>query len=408
MNVLRVADREPVEPAAQITDGVPHDRPSQRSARRSRALLAVCLLSAMTGLTCSARADDPQELIGQIKSVDSEGENHAVAQAAVARLSAADASVLPTLLKAFRDANPLAANWLRGVFETIADRTLESGESLPRTELLAFIRQRDNHPNARRLAYEWLLKQDPSLSDALIPDMLTDPSPEFRRDAVAHWITQGRAALDQGRDSAAREAFQKALSGAVDQDQVKTLVQALAKLDVDVDLQRHFGFLTDWRIIGPFDNRNQTGFAASYPPESELDLDATYDGQLGKVSWTTITTDDDYGVVNIAKSIENYKGSVMYLTTAFHSDRPRSVEFRLGTPNAWKLWVNGEQLFGREEYHRGSSLDQYRVPAQLKAGENIILLKLCQNEQTQDWAQRYQVQIRVSDASGAAVLPHAE
>ena len=67
--------------------------------------------------------------------------------------------------------------------------------------------------------------------------------------------------------------------------------------------------------------------------------------------------------------------------------------------------MNGEFLFGRDEYHRGMAIDQYRVPAKLKAGKNVILLKLCQNEQEDDWAQRYQIQIRVCDPSGVAVLP---
>jgi hypothetical protein len=36
------------------------------------------------------------------------------------------------------------------------------------------------------------------------------------------------------------------------------------------------------------------------------------------------------------------------------------------------------------------------------------MLKVCQNEQEQDWAQDYQYQLRVSDPSGAAILPAGE
>ncbi len=100
-----------------------------------------------------------------------------------------------------------------------------------------------------------------------------------------------------------------------------------------------------------------------------------------------------------------YKGAVMYLATDFVADKARPVEVRLGTPNAWKVWVNGKLLFAREEYHRGMAIDQYRVPAKLKEGRNTILVKLCQNEQDQDWAQRYQLQLRVCDAAGSAVHP---
>ena len=76
------------------------------------------------------------------------------------------------------------------------------------------------------------------------------------------------------------------------------------------------------------------------------------------------------------------------------------MEIRLGTPNGWKLWVNGELLFAHEEYHQSMRMDQYRTPAVFKAGTNRILLKICQNEQTEDWAQRWEFQVRVCDPSG--------
>ena len=52
-------------------------------------------------------------------------------------------------------------------------------------------------------------------------------------------------------------------------------------------------------------------------------------------------------------------------------------------------------------------LDQYRVPVELKQGRNVILLKVCQNEQTENWAQRYRFQVRVCDPAGSA-LPAKE
>ena len=40
--------------------------------------------------------------------------------------------------------------------------------------------------------------------------------------------------------------------------------------------------------------------------------------------------------------------------------------------------------------------------------DKVVLLKLLQNEQTQDWAQRYQFQLRVSDGAGSAIAPAGE
>jgi hypothetical protein len=52
-----------------------------------------------------------------------------------------------------------------------------------------------------------------------------------------------------------------------------------------------------------------------------------------------------------------------------------------------------------------SLMDQYKAHARLKPGVNTILLKICQNEQTEDWAQEWNFQIRVCDPFGNAVLP---
>jgi hypothetical protein len=50
-------------------------------------------------------------------------------------------------------------------------------------------------------------------------------------------------------------------------------------------------------------------------------------------------------------------------------------------------------------------IDQYRAQAKLQPGTNRLLLKICQNEQTEDWAQRWSFQLRVCDSTGTAVLP---
>ncbi len=356
---------------------------------------------AMLCLLAPAVADDKADAIRALQSVGEHATGAAEARTALQTLKQGGATNLLPVLKAFNGSSLLAANWLRGTFESIADVEQKAGRALPKGDLLAFVKDTSESPSARRLAFEWLLKRSPQLEDELIPDMLLDPSPDFRRDAVRRLIDQAAAA----KADAAVELYAKAMTGAVHEDQVKTIAKALKEAGEEVNISRHFGFLTKWKIIGPFDNKDQKGFPVVYPPETAVDLTAEYDGQLGKVKWESIATDDDYGVLDIGKQIENYKGSLMYTTTTWQSEKDQAVEIRLGTPNAWKLWVNGALMFEREEYHRGTRLDQYKVPVSLKAGQNTILVKICQNEQEQDWAQDYQFQLRVCDRTGAAVLP---
>jgi hypothetical protein len=341
--------------------------------------------------------------LAAIRAIDKQAHGHAAAQQAMRTLASAEGADLPKILQAFDQASPLAANWLRNAFESLADRELNAKRPLPAAQLEEFVRQTSHDPRGRRLAYEWLLKVDPSASKRLIPGMLLDPAPEFRRDAVALRIGDA-AKVDLSRNkSQAVKLYREALEGAVADDQVKAIAQALQKLGEKVDISQHFAFLTRYSIIGPFDNRGGHGLEAVYPPEKEIKLDAKYDGQLGPVAWQTVESKGDYGIVDIAKQVKPYKGAAMYLLTDFKSPSTRSVELRLGTDNAWKLWVNGKFLFSRNEYHRGMVLDQYRFPITLRAGQNVILLKLCQNEQSEDWAQKYEFQLRICDASGRGI-----
>jgi len=372
-----------------------------------RAVFCIGLMFFMGGMNRSA-ADEISESVKVLQNVQPGGKGTNSARQAVAQLAMAGEAAMSPILAGFNGASPLAVNWLRNAFEEVVSSHLQGRKSLPADVLEAFVLDRSQSPAARRLAYETLKSQNAELEAKLIPDMLLDPSPEFRRDAVARLIAEAGTAGDA---AAAMPLFQKALSGAVHEDQVKEIAEALRQHGATVDVQKHFGFLPQWMIVGPFDNKEEKGFAVAYAPEEQaaagtpLDPAVEYDGQLGKVKWTPVKTEDDYGVVDIAKQLENFKGSVMYATATWNSAGDQQVEIRLGTPNAWKLWVNGTQVFEREEYHRSSAVDQYKVPVTLKAGENVLLFKICQNEQTQEWAQRYQFQMRICDSTGSAILP---
>ncbi len=349
------------------------------------------------------RTADVAPLIQQIKQVGPRGEGHAAAQAALKQLGQSEASALIAILEGCDGANPLARNWLVGAFEAIADRTRSSGGSLPADDFEAFVRERSHDPHVRRLVYEWLVRIDETAPDRLIPEMLDDPSGELRRDAVARLITAAEQFTNSGQQEQARTTWDQALQGAVDQDQVDIIVAALKDLGRDVDRIEHFGFVMDWSLVGPFDNKDMSGFDVAYPPEQELDFDAEYPGQIGPVRWKTFASEKEDGMFDIAELVGPHKGAIMYATTVFDSPKEQEIEFRLATQNAWKMWLNGELLFAREEYHRGKRFDQYRVRARLKAGENRILLKVLQNEQDQEWAQEWAFHFRVCDFSGRAI-----
>jgi hypothetical protein len=375
---------------------------------------AVILAGVIAAVAFRANGDEPSvtATLFVLKSVGPQNAGQREASQAWQTLAAVDARQLPAVLAGLDDASPLAANWIRSAIDAVVERAeKQSGSThrsdiLPRAEVERFLFDQRHGPRARRLAYEILLRGEPGLADRVLPKMLDDPSLELRRDAVARLIAEAdRLAtsepIDQARTVA---AYRKALDAARDLDQVKQATEQLEHFGQTVDLPRHFGFITAWHVVGPFDNRDKKGLAIAYSPESSLDFAASYAGKDSKVKWHEFTTNDPYGQVDLNRAVGKNLGAVAYAAAEFESERDRNVELRLATENACKLWLNGKLLLESEVYHSFTSMDQFVGRGAMKAGRNLILLKICQNEQTEDWAQVWQFQLRVCDATGTAIL----
>jgi hypothetical protein len=370
-----------------------------RELRSTAGLLILAL-----ALAAPASAADTAALLARIRAVGREGAGNAKAAAAWKELVRLGPDALPAVLAGMDGADATAANWLRNAVDAIAERALAGGKPLPAERLEKFIADRTHSGAGRRLAYEWLARVDKSAPARLLPGMLQDPSPELRRDAVAVAMDDARKLLDRGDKEAATAAYRRALSGACDKDQTDAIAQRLKSLGAPVDLAAHLGFIRTWHLVAPFDNHNGVGFAAVYPPEKGVDLAAVYKGKGGKEArWAVHTTDSPYGAVNLNKALGKQKGTVAYAFAAVESPTARPVQVRVGSINAVKIFLNGKELFAREEYHHGVEMDQYVAAGTLKAGRNEVLIKVCQNEQSEDWAQDWAFQARLCDAVGAAV-----
>jgi hypothetical protein len=365
----------------------------------------VCVLvSSWCPLCSAAGAADIDSLTARVRAVGNKGRGHRQAIDAYRQLSAAGPDQLLKILAAFEGAEPLAQNWLRAAVDTIAERHLDGGGALPAGQLEAFIRNQENPPRARSVAYDWLLRVDPAARSRLLPDLLDDPSGELRRGAVELAIERaGRLDPESDRPQLVA-AYRQALSAARDLDQVNELAARLKKLEQAVDLPTHFGFLTDWRLIGPFDNTDRRGYHTAFPPEKKLDGTARYEGPFGSIGWKAYRSTDRLGKVDLNAALGTRKKVTGYAWTQYVSPREQEVEIRWNTRNASKLWLNGSLVAEHEVYHAGGGFDQYRVKAVLQRGRNDILVKVCQNEQTQPWTNNWEFQLRVCDGHGTAIL----
>lgn len=375
-----------------------------------RILKFLCLASMVAASLPSGATAQTTELTTYVESlrrVRPEGVGHREASYAWGQLvEQADAESLPTILAGMDGAGPLAENWLRAAVDAVAEKQVQKSGKLPVDRLEKFLAHKNHNPKARRLAYEWIARVDKDAHERLIPGMLDDPSLELRREAVTRLVTAAAASAKDSQKEDAKETYRKALVAARDLDQVKAITEALAELDAPVDLPHHYGFIVDWQLIGPFDNRGGKGFNTAFPPEEGIDLAASYEGSAGSVHWKPHHTDHEYGEVDLNKALGKHMGVAGYAMAVFESDREQPVELRIGSENANKVWLNGEKLCEAEAYHANSAIDQYTGRGVLKKGKNVILVKVCQDEQTVDWAQNWVFQLRVCDATGKAV--HAQ
>jgi len=343
-------------------------------------------------------------LIERLKKVGREGGGNSNAAKAWQGLVQQGSPALPAALKALNDSTPEASNWLRSAVDAIAERTLAAGRPLPTRDLEAFILDKTNGPHSRRLAYEWLCRADKTAPDRLLPGMMQDPSPELRRDAVTVVLNQAKQLLDKPDKPAATAAYRQALAAARDKDQVDEIAKQFKALGVTVDLAVHFGFVQQWHLAGPFENSDGKGFAVMYPPEQGVNLTAVYKGKKDdELRWKEHATADPYGMVDLNKGIAKHMGATGYAFAVVQSVAEQPVEVRVGSNNAIKVFLNGKLAYQHEEYHHGNAMDQYIAKGTLQAGRNEILVKVCQNEQKEEWAQSWSFQLRLCDSVGTAI-----
>ena len=365
--------------------------------------MKAALISCLTLSSIAVQAASLSAPLEDIRAVNREGSGNEKATRAWQQLTQGDPATLPEVLAGMNGANPLAENWLRAAVGVIADQAILS-KKLPIESVQAFLADTKNSPAPRVVAFDLIQRVQPELAEKITPSLLEDPSSELRRHPVAKLLQAGDEELAQGRKDEATNAYLKAMNSARDEDQIKDLAKKLKDLGKPVDLPKHFGFLMNWKLIAPFTNVEHKGFDTEFPPEKEIKLDASYPGKNAEAKWIDFTSKDDYGQIDFNKPFTMLKEVTGYAYTEFDSVEARDAQIRLGCKDGWKVWLNGELLFARDEYHRGAKLDQYKLPVKLKKGKNSILVKCCQNEQTESWTVEWQFQLRVCDDTGTAIL----
>jgi len=366
-------------------------------------MLRVLCVAALFALALPASAADEAiaRPIAALKAVDREGRNNDTVGLAWSSLVSQGAAALLPTLEAIDDGNPTATNWLRTAAGAIAEAEVKAKRPLPADKLEAFAKNVKFAPTARVLAYELLAEQDKSAPARLLPGFLNDPSSDLRRAAVAAEL----AKIEKSAKLSVKADLEKALGFARDKDQVEAIAKRLEKdYKSPVSLTEHFALITHWDIVGPFESAQGKALTVKHRPEEKVKLDEKLKGKAdAEVSWKSFVTRDKYAVVDFNKELGKNYDAAAYASAVVFAEKELPVEIRVGSPNALQVFLNGKKLFEREEYHHGDTMDYHVGKGQLAAGPNVLVVKVCQNNQKEMWAQSWQFQARVCDAAGAPI-----
>jgi hypothetical protein len=136
-------------------------------------------------------------------------------------------------------------------------------------------------------------------------------------------------------------------------------------------------FITDWWLIGPFDNTDENGLQIIYPPEQEFDTSGTYTGSSGRpVKWEQYNNEIS-GYIDFAGIYKPSDNGVAYAQRIIHMDEEKDVQIGIGSNDGVRMWVNGELILDHK-VGRKAEPNQEILTVHFQKGDNTVLLKIDQ------------------------------
>jgi putative heme-binding domain-containing protein len=131
-----------------------------------------------------------------------------------------------------------------------------------------------------------------------------------------------------------------------------------------------------WHVLGAFDNGNDNeGLDKALPPETAIDLKATYSGRKGRIGWRQVKPNVQ-GYVDLQAFLAGDSDNALsYLYREVESAADQEAQVLIGTDDGAKLFVNGEPVYASRT-QRAAVPGQDTVKVKLKKGKNPILLKI--------------------------------
>lgn len=127
-----------------------------------------------------------------------------------------------------------------------------------------------------------------------------------------------------------------------------------------------------WYTLGPFPNPGRVNIDREYPPDSLIDLDATYRGKGGRtIGWQFMQ-----GTDNQMRPPNPEEYGIWYAYTEIEMDEARDVLIACGTDDRGILKINGVPVWISSKRLKGWDIDEVWRKVHLKKGINRLLYRV--------------------------------
>ena len=131
-------------------------------------------------------------------------------------------------------------------------------------------------------------------------------------------------------------------------------------------------FLDSWYVIGPFPNPERKNINKLFPPETVVDLDASYEGMNGQmVRWTFMQIGSPF-----IEPPRQKEYAIYYFYTEMNSDEARDIWLLIGSDDQTKLWINGQLIWKSADVLKSWNIDEGYRKVRLVKGVNKVLMRL--------------------------------
>ena len=143
-------------------------------------------------------------------------------------------------------------------------------------------------------------------------------------------------------------------------------------------------YVQDWYTIGPFPNPDRVNIRRKFPPESVVDLDATYVGKDGRtIQWEFMQTrnapprqswEGDTRAAAIPPNAEEY--GIWYAYAEVFCDVACERWIAIGSDDRSDVWINDVPVWGSSNKLKSWRIDEGFRRIRLEQGRNRILVRI--------------------------------